>query len=69
MQALCGLQGIFLLFNCQTPGFLQEKDFFLEFAADRAIIETYSTWGYSSAGRAIRSQRIGHEFESRYLHK
>ena len=24
--------------------------------------------GYSSAGRAIRSQRIGHEFESRYLH-
>lgn len=21
MQVLCGLQGIFLLFNCQTPGF------------------------------------------------
>ena len=20
MQVLCGLQGIFLLFNCQTPG-------------------------------------------------
>lgn len=20
MQALCGLQGVFLLFNCQTPG-------------------------------------------------
>ena len=25
--------------------------------------------GYSSAGRAMRSQRIGHEFESRYLHQ
>ncbi len=25
--------------------------------------------GYSSVGRAIRSQRIGHEFESRYLHQ
>ena len=25
-------------------------------------------WGYGSVGRAMRSQRIGHEFESRYLH-
>ena len=25
-------------------------------------------WGYSTVGSAIRSQRIGHEFESRYLH-
>ena len=25
-------------------------------------------WGYSSAGRAIRSQRIGQGFESPYLH-
>ena len=28
----------------------------------------FRKWGYSSAGRAMRSQRIGHEFESRYLH-
>ena len=26
-------------------------------------------WGYGSVGRAMRSQRIGHEFESRYLHQ
>ena len=26
-------------------------------------------WGYSTVGSAIRSQRIGHEFESRYLHQ
>ena len=25
-------------------------------------------WGYGSVGRAVRSQRTGHEFESRYLH-
>ena len=25
-------------------------------------------WGYGSDGRAMRSQRIGHGFESRYLH-
>ena len=25
MQVLCGLQGIFLLFNCQTPAFLEEN--------------------------------------------
>ena len=25
-------------------------------------------WGYGSVGRAPRSQRGGHEFESRYLH-
>lgn len=25
-------------------------------------------WGYSSVGRAMRSQRIGHGFESHYLH-
>ena len=25
--------------------------------------------GYGSVGRAMRSQRIGHEFESRYLHQ
>ena len=24
MQALCGLQGIFLLFNCQTSGLLYD---------------------------------------------
>ncbi len=27
------------------------------------------TWGYGSVGRALRSQRRGHEFESRYLHQ
>ena len=26
-------------------------------------------WGYGSVGRAPRSQRGGHEFESRYLHQ
>lgn len=25
--------------------------------------------GYGSVGRAVRSQRTGHEFESRYLHQ
>ena len=25
MQALCGLQGIFDLFNCKTPGFFEER--------------------------------------------
>ena len=25
MQVLCGLQGIFLLFNCQTPGINVKK--------------------------------------------
>jgi len=24
MQVLCGLQGIFLIFNCQTPGKVQD---------------------------------------------
>ena len=28
-----------------------------------------SLWGYSSVGRAMRSQRIGHGFESHYLHQ
>ena len=28
-----------------------------------------TTWGYGSDGRAMRSQRIGHGFESRYLHQ
>ena len=26
MQVLCGLQGIFLLFNCQTPGAAAEQE-------------------------------------------
>lgn len=32
------------------------------------IVIQYCLWGYSSAGRALRSQRRGREFESRYLH-
>ena len=36
MQVLCGLQGIFLLFNCQTP----EQDPFLHRKDDRKGFRT-----------------------------
>ncbi len=39
----------------------------LAFLAECVII-FYNLWGYGSVGRAVRSQRTGHEFESRYLH-
>ncbi len=44
---------------------------FFYFAVDTAALDVvdYSARGYSSAGRAIRSQRIGRGFESRYLHQ
>ena len=44
---------------------LHRSIFSLDFYFPHAII---FLGGYSSVGRAIRSQRIGHEFESRYLH-
>ena len=37
----------------------------IAFFSTSAIIEP---WGYSSAGRALRSQRRGRGFEYRYLH-
>ena len=40
MQALCGLQGIFDLFNCKTPGHINRRSgppgcYFLTDAAER----------------------------------
>ena len=38
------------------------------FSENRLYFKSQCRWGYSSVGRALRSQRRGHVFESRYLH-
>lgn len=44
--------------------FFSASCFFLQ----NGVIINFVKWGYSSVGRAIRSQRIGQGFESPYLH-
>lgn len=40
MQALCGLQGIFDLFNCKTPEYIHDRKFLLKVFYDKILAHT-----------------------------
>ena len=70
-------QGIFFVPFCKTLAFLRgmwyhQNDFgrvpLFGIGSGGVKSRLSPLRGYSTVGSAIRSQRIGHEFESRYLH-
>lgn len=57
MQALCGLQGIFDLFNCKTPGFLGTATIFV--TVEGTVIDIFSSLTVERVKRGYKPSKYG----------